>query len=220
MRWGRDKSGAPRLYYNNPGELDEECQNLVELTFFRKRGKVFVPPLDDDTLQVLVEDDADLDPFCELDPDVEAYTEFRPAEKPIIRVSNRVSDAPNRRLRFRTTLAHEWFHARYHGIAWEKIWAEKRIHGEHVNELRGKCLQNEIIGALDSNWPEFQAGFASCAILMPRTWVLKDLAELSELGVTSFDSILLEIAKRYDVSHKAAQWRLQQLGVQRQLRLW
>lgn len=222
MRWGRDRSGilSHRLYFDSLCELDEECQRMLELTYFRRRGKQFIPPLDDDTLQVLIEDDADLDLFCELESGVEAYTEFRSGSRPIIRISTSISNAPHRRLRFRTTMAHEWFHACYHGVALEKLWAIRRSHGVPPEDARGKCLHDDMIGAPDSNWPEFQAGFASCAILMPRTWVQNDLSEIMASGVTNFDSIAAHIASKYEVSQKAAQWRLQQLGVHRQLRLW
>jgi hypothetical protein len=57
MRWGTSKSGdfPRRLYFDDMAELDVECERLVKLVFYKRFGTDFEPPLDDDTLQVLIE---------------------------------------------------------------------------------------------------------------------------------------------------------------------
>lgn len=219
MRWIPDRSGAfpKRLFFESMGELDLECERLVEFIHFRQRGKKFAPPLDDDTLQVLIEHTADLDLFASLDSGIEGETEFRPSAKPLIRMSAEIASDPNRRNRLRTGMAHEWFHAAYHRPAWEILWARQRGRGS-TQPLIAKCRRETMIAAPDRDWLEFQAGYASCAILMPKSWLERDVGELlagDDLGEANFTAT---IASRYDVSKDAARWRLRQLGVLRHLR--
>jgi len=179
MRWINDRSGRfpKRLYFETLAELDDECERLVDFVHFRRRGTKFGVPLDDDTLQVLVEEYADLDLFANLEPGVEGETEFRPNERPLIRMSAEIANDPRRRNRLRTGLAHEWFHAAFHRTAWEILWARNRRAGDSIGAPVGKCNRETMIGAADRDWTEFQAGYASCAILMPRSWIDHDAAE-------------------------------------------
>lgn len=219
MKWIPDKSGAfpKRLFFDSMTELDHECERLVEFFHFRQRAKKFAPPLDDDTLQVLIEHSADIDLFATLEFGVEGETEFRPDSKPIIRMSADIASDPNRRYRLRTGMAHEWFHAAYHRPAWEILWARQRSRGSS-STMVAKCRRETMIAAPDRDWLEFQAGYASCAILMPRSWLERDVGELLAGEDLEEAKFIATVAGRYDVSNDAARWRLRQLGVLRHLR--
>jgi hypothetical protein len=220
VKWIPDRSGAfpKRLFFESIAELDHECERLVEFVHFRQRGKKFVPPLDDDTLQVLIEHSADVDLFASLERGVEGETEFRPNARPLIRMSEEIANDPSRRNRLRTGMAHEWFHAAYHRPVWEILWARQRRTGTSAPVV-AKCSRETMIAAPDQNWLEFQAGYASCAILMPRTWLDRSVAELLVSDTDDqVNAVINGVAAEYDVSYEAARWRLRQLGIIRQLK--
>ena len=68
----------------------------------------------DDDLHVLIEEHADsLDSFADLSDygdDVEGVTAFFPDRRPEVFISEKLSNDPRRKNRFRTTLAHEFGH--------------------------------------------------------------------------------------------------------------
>lgn len=120
MKWVKDKTGRfPQRPHYLPEELDEECEHTV-LTFLRDRhGRVSFPIATDD-LTVLIEgavDDFDL--YADLSQengDIEGVTDFFPGKRPKVRISRRLSEAPNLENRLRTTLTHEYAHVRFHGF--------------------------------------------------------------------------------------------------------
>ncbi|MDC0750007.1 ImmA/IrrE family metallo-endopeptidase [Polyangium mundeleinium] len=227
MRWISCHTGAfpKRLYFENLSELDRECERLLADVYYRKFGKEFTPPLDDDSLQVLVEEYADVDLYATLPRSVEGETEFRPGQRPLVKISESLSSNEQRRNRMRTTIAHEWFHAVYHRYAWELRWARARVRTGQ-EESGGSCHEDTIIGAPEDNWTEFQAGYASCSILMPRSYVLIEAQRASGDNVPEISSVIAHVAQFFNVSTEAARWRLSHLGIlgdlkaKRQLTLW
>jgi hypothetical protein len=194
MRWIETRSGAfpKRLHFDSLGELDDECERLVTYAHYKKFGSDFVSPLSDDALEVLVGDAAEIDLFAELGSREDGVTSFRPGERPNIKISSVLMLDPSRRKRARTTIAHEWFHAIYHRDAWEIRWAQERAL-ERPLSTAGACLQATILEAAEDDWMEFQAGYASCAILMPKSLVQKEserfLAEPCVRGTRSRGTI-------------------------------
>lgn len=227
MRWASTSSGPfpKRLYFDSLRELDDECERLVEYAFQCKFGRQFEPPLSDDALEVLAGEHATVDLYAELKPGVEGETVFRPNARPTIRISTDLMTKPERRRRARTTIAHEWFHAVYHPPAWEIRWALQRARGAPEEGI-GTCMQDKIILAPEDDWMEFQAGYASCAILMPRSRVLRGAETVLQHPVPQLHALIDHIANVFDVSREAAQWRVSQLGLSAQinekvqLRLW
>lgn len=234
MRWILTESGPfpRRLHFDNMNELDVECERLVKLVYYEKFEKDFVPPLDDDALQVLIEQHADIDLYAELPEAVHGQTEFQPGKRPLIRVNSSVSDNEQRRNRLRTTLAHEWFHAVHHRAAWEIRWAHAHARGESDVVVQQTqlplfaCSQETIIEAPENEWAEFQAGYASCAILMPVTSVRTEMARLTSAIFPREQAAVEHIAHTFQVSTQAARWRLAhlrsltELREHRQLKLW
>lgn len=219
MRWFSPSSGPfpKRLLFESLGELDDECERLLLHALFRKFDRDFEPPLDDDTLEVLVGEVADLNLFAPLGQKEDGLTDFRPGERPSIMLNEALMSNPLRRKRGRTTLAHEWFHAVYHRDVWELRWAYERARGEPLGKAEA-CTESSILGAPEEDWMDFQAGHASCAILMPKTWVLREGERLLLNPRLREVELVQHIADTFDVSREAATWRLRHLGLIARLR--
>jgi Zn-dependent peptidase ImmA (M78 family) len=210
MKWIPDSRGPfpQRLWFAPPDGLDLECQRLLEYSFFKRFGRKFSPPLEDEALQVLIEMNADLDLYSSLPPNIEAQTDFKRGKRPVVRVNEHLSSDPNRRHRLRTTLAHEWFHAIYHQTAWELRWAHERLAGNPTLETCA-CSHSTILNASEDEWLEFQAGYASCAILIPLNWLMTELPSPVEITQSQMlPTLITQVASRFDVSEQAAHWRL------------
>lgn len=213
MRWLPDRTGVfpKRLYFESLSEIDEECERLIEFTHHKCFSKKPELPLADDVLTVLVEQHADLDLYAGLPVPVHGVTEFRQGKRPLIEINNDLSSIPARRNRMRTTLAHEWFHAVHHRRVWELRWTRDRVRGKERAQ-RAECHDDTIVGAQDRNWMEFQAGYASCAILMPRSPLMQLHRELGVRADRSREGELVaRTASVFDVSEDAARWRLRLL---------
>jgi hypothetical protein len=218
VKWIPDRSGVfpKRLYFESMAELDAECERLVKYIHYRKYETGFEPPLTDDALQVLIEAYADVDLYCALPDGVEGVTEFRSIGRPLIKMNESLTVDPLRRNRIRTGLAHEWFHAVYHRAAWEMRWAYERIVGQR--SAPAACQRETIVGADDQDWMEFQAGYASCALLMPVTCLKSEVEKFLKLDTNDPDVLVQRVAHSFIVSEDAARWRLRLLGILRQLR--
>jgi hypothetical protein len=218
VKWIPDRTGTfpKRLYFESMAELDAECERLVKYVHYRKYEQRFEPPLSDDALQVLIETNADVDLYAALPDGVEGVTEFRSVGRPLIKMNESLTADPRRQNRTRTGLAHEWFHAVYHRTAWEMRWARERVTGQRSGPA--VCHRDTIVGADDRDWMEFQAGYASCALLMPATYLKSEVDALLEMGVSDQDTLVTRVAHAFLVSEDAARWRLGLLGVLQQLR--
>jgi len=213
VKWLPDRTGAfpRRLYFDSLSELDDECERLVEFTHYKSFNKKPDLPIADDVLTVLVEQHADLDLYAALPGHLHGVTEFRHGGRPLVQINADVSNTPSRRNRMRTTIAHEWFHAAHHRRLWELRWARDRHQGKDQTQ-RAECHGDTIVGAHDRNWIEFQAGYASCAILMPRTSLIRLHRELAVGGDRRREADLVaRVASDFEVSDDAARWRLRLL---------
>lgn len=122
MRWVPDSTGrfAVRPQYSR-SELDAECERDVNGFLNAKYGKASFPISTDDLTSMLEQVTSDVDLYADLSylgEDVEGMTEFSPGKRPSVRISQKLSLDANSRGRLRTTLAHEYAHARFHAFLW------------------------------------------------------------------------------------------------------
>ncbi len=169
MKWVKDRTGRffQRPHYL-PKEIDDECERLVLAFLNKKYGRVEFP-LKTDDLTVLIEEKADLDSYADLNNEpgtVEGLTEFQPGKRPVVRISNALS-APNMENRLRTTLTHEFGHVHFHQFMFEDQTQAPSLFPRDDTGHINKCHRDKIIGASESDWMEWQAGYACGAILMP-----------------------------------------------------
>ena len=226
MKWVKDKTGrfAQRPHYL-PQELDEECERLIQAFLKKKYGKVDYPIKTDD-LTVFIEEKADLDSYADLSGEpgeVEGVTEFVPRKRPVVRISGALS-APNMENRLRTTLTHEFGHVHFHRFMFDDMDNQppslfpKQDHG-HTN----KCHRDNMIGASERDWMEWQAGYACGAILMPATALLETVKGFREekklpyanlaVGSEQGQQLITLVTSTFQTSRDAARVRLLKRGV-------
>jgi hypothetical protein len=220
MKWVQDKTGrfATRPHYL-PEDLDHECERIICAFLQRKYGKVEFPIKTDD-LTILIEQTADLDAYADLsgdDGDVQGVTEFTPGKRPVVRISERLQ-VPYLENRLRTTLTHEWGHVHFHKFMFEVETRSRSLFGDDAPSITNKCKRDNIVGASETDWMEWQAGYVCGAILMPagplidtvqafrqgNGLALSNLALNSEAGQRLIDTV----AATFQTSKDAARVRL------------
>jgi Zn-dependent peptidase ImmA (M78 family) len=221
MRLIPDKTGrfAERPFFED-GELDAECDQLVTQFLIKKYGSVKFPIATED-LKCLIETKADLDVYVTMNEGEEGKTDFR-RKKPDVHISEYLSSEPRYENRLRTTLAHEFGHVHFHGPFYEMKKAQFAL------DLFGKepdlvlvTYRADVIGATETDWLEWQAGYVSGALLMPishlRPRVIQFFEQRGVAGVIHVDhpaaqNLIRKVTQRYQTSADAARVRLQQLG--------
>jgi Zn-dependent peptidase ImmA (M78 family) len=220
MKWVPDRTGrfARRPHYL-PEELDEECERLIVEFLKQKYGRAEFPVRTDD-LTVLIEQKADLDSYADLsqeEGDVEGVTEFTPRQRPVVRIADRLS-APHMENRLRTTLTHEWGHVHLHRFLYDVEARPGSLFGDEAQPVANKCKRDNIVGASETDWMEWQAGYVCGAILMPagplidtvqafrreNGLLLTNLALASDAGRRLIETV----ASRFQTSRDAARVRL------------
>jgi Zn-dependent peptidase ImmA (M78 family) len=238
MKYVRDLTGR---FHQRPRfdreELDGVCERALH-EHVLACGARLEYPVATELLQTLIEAHAgSLDLYADLTGyggDVEGVTEFVRDKRPLVRISRTLTEDPRREVRLRTTLAHEFGHVHLHDALFQAHVATPDLFGDRAvggrvapsspvkqDEL-ARCKRETIVGATDTDWMEWQAGYVCGALLMPRR-ELRDLVhsgmrhagELNALEVGSElgRSIVDEIARRFFVSTEAARVRLQVLGL-------
>jgi hypothetical protein len=227
VRWVRDLSGRfPRRPHYDAGELDVACAELArELQRARgregehgdagARGREAAYPITTDDLSVLIEQHAaDLDLYADLTAegaDVEGVTDFSPGQRPRVRISAKLAEDARREQRLRTTLAHELAHVVFHDFIW---WFEQGSLGAtRAAALSPRCHRRRAaVGIAD--WMEWQANYASGALLMPSDGLARLFSAADAAWVRSETGRLRvrQVQKTFDVSAPAASLRLLQLG--------
>ena len=84
-----------------------------------------------------------------------------------MRIARYLSESPARENRLRSTLAHEYGHVVFHGFLWA-LDIGGRKPGTRRTQYR-RCRRSRVIASPQSDWMEWQAGYAGGAILMPVT---------------------------------------------------
>jgi hypothetical protein len=222
----RDTTGRfPQRPHYQPGELDRECEAIINGFLKDLYGKIEFPVSTDDLTKLIERDTSDLDYYADLSDlgaDVEGVTEFVRGRKPTVKVAARLSEDPRYENRLRTTMTHEYGHVRFHGYLWEASPPTPDLLKSKPSANRQICKRETIVGARQSDWMEWQAGYVCGALLVPVTAarsVLKGYMELHNLyGALHPESDMAAgairlIVDRFQVSPDAARVRLFQLGV-------
>ena len=196
-------------------ELEDECERIITSFLERRYGQIVIP-VPTDALKVLIEGEAakllraDLSHEGE---EVHGITEFFPGCKPWVSIAHELSAQPWRAHRERTTLAHEYGHVHWHTPLYDRYCRP----GERHKCARGQLLPRS--GQRD--WMEWQAGYISGALLMPRSRVKLQVEAFRRehsvslpLQAGSVDGQILigRVSELFDVSREAAEVRLLQLG--------
>lgn len=226
MKWVKDRTGrfSQRPHYL-PEELDIECETLIS-DFFKSRNRKPDYPVATDDLTVLIEtlvDDLDL--YADLSGEageVEGVTNFFPGRRPKVRVSKNLSNDPRMTNRLRTTLTHELGHVKFHTFMFDSP-TSGFLFQAGSSPVSNKCKRDSMLEARQSDWMEWQAGFACGALLMPATALREVVRSFNRglaipqgrLTVNSVDGqyLLTAITERFSVSRDAARVRLLQKGV-------
>jgi Zn-dependent peptidase ImmA (M78 family) len=183
MKWVKDKTGrfSQRPHYL-PDEIDDDCERIIRDFLTKKYGKVEFPIKTDD-LTVLIEQKADLDSYADLSSEpgeVEGLTEFTPRQRPVVRISNALN-AQNMENRLRTTLTHEFGHVHFHQFMFDDLENQPlSLFVQQAQTHTNKCHRDNMIGASDRDWMEWQAGYACGALLMPATALLETVKRFRE----------------------------------------
>jgi hypothetical protein len=225
VKWVKDHTGrfAQRPHYL-PEELDAECEKLIT-DFLRERHGVIEYPIRTDDLTVLIETlTEDLDLYADLsveEGEVEGVTDFFPGRRPKVRISKHLAVDPRMSNRFRTTLTHELGHVKFHAFMFDgpstgSLFTVGQLGGSH------KCKRANMLQAPQTDWMEWQAGFACGALLMPATALRKTLrqfmqerdAAIGQFALRSADAeaLVASVSMAYAVSREAARVRLSQHG--------
>jgi hypothetical protein len=207
-------------------ELDQECERIVVDFLQHLHGRVGYPISTED-LKILIEEEArDLDQYADLSGygrDVEGVTEFEPGRKPRVRIAALLSEDERRENRLRTTLAHEYGHAKFHAALFdaEPLAADLFASGPPEPEVV-VCKRDGIVDAPKVDWMEWQAGHISGAVLMPITAARRAVIGIQErfavFGPALVTSeagaaMIRTIMETFQVSSDAARIRLLRLNV-------
>jgi hypothetical protein len=208
-----------------PIELDRECEQIICAFLKQKYGEVKFP-VPTDALDVLIEQDAqDLDKYADLSAegdDVEGVTEFIPGQKPKVKIAARLSENPKLENRLRTTLTHEWGHVKFHAPLWLTDTMTPDMFGKRPERTSIKCKRDNIFGASEYDWMEWQAGYVCGAVLMPHTRVkaiakehFESIRQRDPLEMTSPAAAVLigRIVEAFQVSAEAAGVRMLKLKI-------
>jgi Zn-dependent peptidase ImmA (M78 family) len=225
VAWVPDRSGRfPKRPHYTQQELDRECESIVGRFLREKYGKVEYPLTTND-LTILVESFcSDLDQYADLSAegaDVEGMTEFFPDIAPKIYISERIATDERRENRLRTTLSHELGHAHFHRLLFAELFAPGALFSRRPSEAKMVCKRDNMLGAKEVDWMEWQAGYASGAFLMPASALRRYLSAFcssrglhTAIPVESPDSRDMQqaVMEGFQVSADAARVRLLKLG--------
>ena len=231
MLWVRDQTGRfPWRPYYHAVEIDRICERRVR-TFLRARhGRVAYPVTTDD-LTLLIEQEADdLDLFADLSGmaapgvEVQGLTTLRPGRRARVEIARELSERSARLARLRTTLAHELGHVLLHQDVIDRQAAGDAENGEAAEGGDGvtmpPCTNVSVGGASRADWMEWQAGYASGALLMPRMAVatvvlpiLRRHGRAPHRWEGNIGRLTDAVQGHFLVSDAAALVRLRQLGL-------
>jgi len=225
MKWVKDRTSrfSLRPHYL-PAELDSECEKLITDFLHQRHGRIGYPVSTDD-LTVLIETlTSDLDLYSDLsneEGEVEGVTDFFPGRRPKVRISKHLTLDPGMSNRFRTTLTHELGHVKFHTFMFDGSSSGELFEPTAI-VVSNKCKRDSMLPTAQTDWMEWQAGFACGALLMPATALRTTVKEfLEEQGRTlgrfavkseEAQSLIAIVAITYVVSREAARVRLLQQG--------
>lgn len=211
MKFIRDTTGRfkerPLL---ESADIEYECEKMIVDCLEKRNQPEFIPPLDTDTLSVLLDLHADtVDLYADLvqreGPGVEGVTEFRKGQSPRILIDKRLSEQKSPH-RLRSTMAHELFHARFHRVLWELHWLGQG------DPTPASCKEDQIFSSGRVDWYEWQAAYGSGAILIPLMALEKMIGRPAQVAESSEEGLamIFRVATTFLVSNAAARVRLVQ----------
>jgi IrrE N-terminal-like domain len=222
VRYVRDVvHGFQERPHYEPSELDAMFERAVTGFLKKKYGVADFPITTGDLTTLIEQDVSDLDQYADLTPygaGVEGMTEFpRGGKKPIVRISAAVHRYENR---LRTTLAHEYGHVVLHTYLF--AFAERQLKLAPKQKSNAiYCYRDNMLPLSKTDWMEWQAGYASGAALMPKSYVTKLMAGLHErfgiYGTVSAEAengraLISAMIESFQVSRQAAEVRLKVLN--------
>ena len=138
-----------------------------------------------------------------------------------MRIAQDLSSSENRENRYRTTLTHEYGHVHLHGYLFA-LGASAGLFGAPAKAEVIACKRETMITAKQTDWMEWQAGYACGAILMPASRVkaaVDDYRTGADIygpvpAATEHGRAMIErLVENFQVSRDAARVRLSVLGV-------
>ena len=226
IRWIKDPTGRfPERPYYRQGDLDSLSEEWIVGFLLETYGKAEFP-VSTEHLTVMIEcDTSDLDQYADLSEEgeegeeVQGLTLFYPDQKPVVKISQELSDASHREHRLRTTLTHEFAHVKLHARLWP--FDQPRLFPGEEEAPGPRCRRPGDSGGSGADWMEWQAGYVSGAMLMPITR-LGRLVQMTFDAWGTFRSVstasvkgadlIARVAGQFEVSNDAARVRLAQLG--------
>lgn len=223
MKWYPDPTGRfPQRPCYEGEELDRECEGIVAAFLKREHGTVAYP-INTNDLTILIErETASLNLYADLSAEgegVEGMTEFFRQGKPAVHIAADLSDS-GRDHRLRTTLTHELGHVKFHAFLWTfEMSQPARGNGKATPSPR--CHRETIISMHQVDWLEWQAGYASGALLIPISALRRTVREARKeagvgvevaVGSLGGQHIIRKVQEGYQVSADAARVRLLQRG--------
>lgn len=197
--------------------MDDRCEGIIQDFLLDKHGEV-VYPISTDDVTVLVEQYAELDSVADLSAedtdDMEVQGETKFGSHPLVRIAAALWE-PSRENRLRTTLTHELGHVIFHSDLIVQRDPNQLSWFDRDRTEAIQCLRAGIIHSTQTDWFEWQAGYASGSFLMPLTALRKMVLPLvGERRVSGRQGAMLvtTVARRFQVSIEAAHVRLDQLG--------
>lgn len=221
-----DRTGrfSQRPHYK-PEDLDRECEVIISSFLKEIYGEAKFPISTKDLTRLIERDADDLDPYADLSaygPDVEGLTEFFPGRKPKVKISSHLTEDERRENRLRTTLTHEYGHVHFHTYLWDLERSQHKLFAHNSNVNGQSCKRDNILDAVQTDWMEWQAGYACGALLMPMTPVRHivgayqeshDLYGIIGLNDSHGQNLIEEVQSGFQVSADAARVRLIKLGI-------
>lgn len=222
MKWVTDNTGRFRLRpHYQPGEIDEICEDAITSFLIERHGAARYPVTTED-LTVLIEQSVeDFDSSCDLDDGVDGFTDFFPGRKPEVKIARRLQPSYLEN-RLRTTLTHEFGHVRLHGFLFAFDDGLKKLFDGKPREHHNRCHRDDIEGR-NRDWMEWQAAYASGALLMPasaltrlvRAYRERSSIPYADIGVDTLEgaALIAEVMREFQVSQEAARVRLSKRSV-------
>jgi len=220
-----DRTGRfPERPHYDSEELDKECEKIITQFLRELYGEAVFPVSTDDLTKLIERKAEDLDLYADLSslgPDVEGVTEFRPRHKPNVRISAKLSNDPRRENRLRTTLTHEYGHTHFHAYLWATQPSGPDFLNPRIATEPSHCKRDTMLGAPQTDWMEWQAGYVCGALLMPRSVLARVVGEYQEqhalFGSVSVDgthgqALIARVVNAFQVSEDAARVRLTKLN--------
>lgn len=218
-----DSRFGTRPFYRE-ADLDRLCENILTAFFRPTHGAIPTPISTDDLTRLIERDTSDFDPGADLSSygqDVEGVTEFRPGQKPRVRINAELAYSERRQNRYRTTLTHEYGHVHLHAYLYELALANGSFIARDQPQVQ-VCKRDTMLSAAQYDWMEWQAGYVCGALLMPSRQLRQTVGAYQEANNlfgpigrnTAHAHALVETVRAtFEVSEDAARVRLSVLNL-------